>query len=119
MASVTAGKSFSEDQFGKKVDRCITDTLVKAGTLHIKIDNDDISIHYVRLYRSEEIIIHRITYFTFILYFQLIGGGFLIGSVISLLFFKRRAFPLWIGTGFGFGVGFRNCESALNSNEKF
>lgn len=36
MASVTAGKSFSEDQFGKKVDRCITDTLVKAGMLNIK-----------------------------------------------------------------------------------
>lgn len=49
MASVTAGKSFSEDQFGKKVDRCITDTLIKAGTLDINIDNDDISIHYVRL----------------------------------------------------------------------
>lgn len=28
---VTKGSSFSEDQFGKKVDRCITDTLVKAG----------------------------------------------------------------------------------------
>ncbi|XP_055315046.1 MICOS complex subunit Mic10-like [Sitodiplosis mosellana] len=74
MASVTA---FSEDQFGKKLDRCITDTLVKA------------------------------------------GGGFLIGSVVSLLFFKRRAFPLWLGTGFGFGFGYRNCETALNSNEKF
>lgn len=31
-ASVTKGSSFSEDQFGKKVDRCLTDTLVKAGT---------------------------------------------------------------------------------------
>lgn len=31
-ASVTGGSgSFSEDQLGKKVDRCITDTLVKAG----------------------------------------------------------------------------------------
>lgn len=47
------------------------------------------------------------------------GGGLLIGSVVSLLFFKRRAFPLWLGTGFGFGVGYRNCETALNSNEKF
>lgn len=53
MASVTAGKSFSEDQFGKKVDRCITDTLVKAG-MHINIDNDNISIHYVRLYRLKK-----------------------------------------------------------------
>lgn len=31
MASVTKGAAFSEDQFGRKVDRCITDTLVKAG----------------------------------------------------------------------------------------
>lgn len=32
-ASVGGGSgSFSEDQLGKKVDRCITDTLVKAGT---------------------------------------------------------------------------------------
>lgn len=31
-SSVTAGSgSFSEDQYGKKIDRCITDTLVKAG----------------------------------------------------------------------------------------
>lgn len=41
MASVTAGSSFSEDQFGKKVDRCITDTLVKAGTFNNKIDNSN------------------------------------------------------------------------------
>lgn len=31
-ASVTGGSgSYAEDQFGKKIDRCITDTLVKAG----------------------------------------------------------------------------------------
>lgn len=31
-ASVAGGSgSYSEDQFGKKIDRCITDTLVKAG----------------------------------------------------------------------------------------
>lgn len=31
-ASVTGGSgSFSEDQFRKKIDRCITDTLVKTG----------------------------------------------------------------------------------------
>lgn len=40
MASVTEGSAFSEDQFGKKVDRCITDTLVKAGmyiTIYMQI----------------------------------------------------------------------------------
>lgn len=31
MAAVVEKNTFSEDQFGKKVDRCITDTLVKAG----------------------------------------------------------------------------------------
>lgn len=39
-ASVTAGSgSYSEDQFGKKIDRCITDTLVKAG-MYEKIRNE-------------------------------------------------------------------------------
>lgn len=31
--AVVKESSFAEDQFGKKVDRCITDTLVKAGKL--------------------------------------------------------------------------------------
>lgn len=33
MASVTKGSAFSEDQFGKKIDRCVTDTLVKTGMI--------------------------------------------------------------------------------------
>lgn len=33
MAAATAQTTFSEDQYGKKVDRCVTDTLVKAGNL--------------------------------------------------------------------------------------
>lgn len=31
MVAVADKNTFSEDQFGKKIDRCITDTLVKAG----------------------------------------------------------------------------------------
>lgn len=31
MAAEVQKKSFAEDQFGEKVDRCLTDTLVKAG----------------------------------------------------------------------------------------
>lgn len=37
MASVTGANAFSEDQFGKKIDRCITDTIVKAGTYTFKM----------------------------------------------------------------------------------
>lgn len=33
MVVVADKNTFSEDQFGKKIDRCITDTLVKAGML--------------------------------------------------------------------------------------
>ncbi|KRF99528.1 uncharacterized protein Dwil_GK27064 [Drosophila willistoni] len=69
----STGASFSEDQFGKKLDRCITDTIVKG------------------------------------------FGGLIIGSAASLLFFKRRAWPAWIGTGFGVGVAYRTCEKDLNS----
>lgn len=43
-----------------------------------------------------------------------VGGGLVIGGVISLLFLKRRAWPLIMGTGLGFGVAFRNCETELN-----
>lgn len=40
MASKTNLTSISEDQFGQKVDRCITDTLIKAGMyLNIATEN--------------------------------------------------------------------------------
>lgn len=38
MATKINQQSFSEDEFGQKIDRCLTDTLVKAGT---------ISLHYI------------------------------------------------------------------------
>lgn len=31
MAEKTAVKTFGEDEYGKKLDRCLTDTLIKAG----------------------------------------------------------------------------------------
>lgn len=142
-ASASAGSgSFSEDQLGKKVDRCVTDTLVKAGTYECW----SFEYYYIRssgrrqqknrnclsFFQSTAIfycISILICDFPIIRHFCLhsiftrvcanTGGGLAIGSVLSLLFFKRRAFPLWLGTGFGFGVGYRNCESALNSNQKF
>ncbi|XP_069683350.1 MICOS complex subunit MIC10-like [Periplaneta americana] len=43
------------------------------------------------------------------------GGGLLVGSVVSLLFFKRRSWPIILGTGFGIGMAYANCERDLNS----
>ncbi|XP_062537397.1 MICOS complex subunit Mic10-like [Armigeres subalbatus] len=66
-------QNFAEDQYGKKIDRCLTDTLIK------------------------------------------FGGGLALGSVFSLLFFKRRAWPIIMGSGFGVGIAYTNCERSLNS----
>ncbi|KAG4079070.1 hypothetical protein HA402_001725 [Bradysia odoriphaga] len=74
MAEKKSNTNFSEDIFGRKIDRCLTDTIVKG------------------------------------------AGGLFIGTVFSLLFFKRRAFPIVLGTGFGIGVAYRNCEQELNAS---
>ncbi|XP_022231956.1 MICOS complex subunit Mic10-like [Drosophila obscura] len=66
-------KVFLEDNIGKRLDRCVSDTIVKG------------------------------------------CGGLLIGSAVSLLFFRRRAWPAWLGTGFGIGVAYRTCEKDLNT----
>ncbi|EDV33888.1 uncharacterized protein Dana_GF19235 [Drosophila ananassae] len=42
-------------------------------------------------------------------------GGLVIGSVVTLLFFRRRIWPIWLGTGFGVGMAYRGCEKELNS----
>lgn len=42
------------------------------------------------------------------------GGGIAIGSVFSLLFFKRRKWPIILGGGFGIGLAYSNCERDLN-----
>lgn len=76
---------------------------------YIRLSQSPFSLHCIQYWNSLHL--HSYLHFT--------GGGFLIGSVVSLLFFKRKSFPLWIGTGFGFGVGYRNCEIALNSKENF
>lgn len=67
------GKSdLSEDDMGKKWDRCLADSIMK------------------------------------------IGAGIGIGMVFSLLFFKRRTWPMLVGGGFGMGVGYSNCERDIN-----
>ena len=47
--------------------------------------------------------------------FTVLGGGLFLGTVFSLLFFKRRRFPIILGTGFGVGVAYTNCERDLNA----
>ncbi|KAK0546574.1 Mitochondrial inner membrane organizing system component [Tilletia horrida] len=42
------------------------------------------------------------------------GLGFSAGVVASFLLFRRRAFPVWIGTGFGLGSGYTDCERSFN-----
>ncbi|KAH8274671.1 hypothetical protein KR018_003914 [Drosophila ironensis] len=42
-------------------------------------------------------------------------GGLVIGSVVTLLFFRRRIWPVWLGTGFGVGMAYRGCEKELNA----
>ncbi|XP_075152807.1 MICOS complex subunit Mic10-like [Haematobia irritans] len=64
--------SKTEDEFGKKIDRCITDMGIKS------------------------------------------ASGLAIGAVLSLLIFKRKAWPIIMGTGFGAGVSYRTCEKDLN-----
>ncbi|KAK0564904.1 Mitochondrial inner membrane organizing system component [Tilletia horrida] len=42
------------------------------------------------------------------------GLGFSAGVIASVLLFRRRAFPVWIGTGFGLGSGYTDCERSFN-----
>eukprot|EP00099_Drosophila_melanogaster_P000344 NP_001015402.3 uncharacterized protein Dmel_CG41128 [Drosophila melanogaster] len=42
-------------------------------------------------------------------------GGVIIGSAVSFLILKRRAWPVWLGAGFGMGIAYRTCEKDLNS----
>ncbi|KAK7791539.1 hypothetical protein R5R35_008340 [Gryllus longicercus] len=65
--------TWSEEEMGKKWDRCLTDSVFK------------------------------------------IGGGTAVGAVFSLLFFKRRGWPILLGAGFGLGVAYANCERDLNA----
>ncbi|EPS45199.1 hypothetical protein H072_777 [Dactylellina haptotyla CBS 200.50] len=42
-----------------------------------------------------------------------LGLGF--GIVFSVLLFKRRAFPAWVGLGFGAGRGYAECDASFKS----
>lgn len=47
--------------------------------------------------------------------FVKVGMGFGVGVVASVLFFKRRAFPVWLGAGFGFGRGYSEGDAIFRS----
>ncbi|SCU94963.1 LAMI_0F00364g1_1 [Lachancea mirantina] len=44
------------------------------------------------------------------------GLGFGAGVVASVLFFRRRAFPVWIGIGFGLGRGYAEGDAIFRSS---
>ncbi|CCH47015.1 hypothetical protein BN7_6624 [Wickerhamomyces ciferrii] len=44
------------------------------------------------------------------------GLGFGAGVLASVLLFKRRAFPVWIGVGFGLGRGYAEGDAIFRSN---
>ncbi|VVC99438.1 unnamed protein product [Leptidea sinapis] len=41
------------------------------------------------------------------------GGGLLLGTLSSLLFFKRRRWPIIAGIGVGIGLAYANCEHEM------
>jgi len=46
------------------------------------------------------------------------SSGLAIGAVLSLVLFKRKAWPLVFGTGSGFGMAYSNCEHQFNALKK-
>jgi inner membrane organizing system protein 1 len=43
------------------------------------------------------------------------GLGFGAGVLASVILFKRRTFPVWLGVGFGLGRGYAEADSVLRS----
>lgn len=44
-----------------------------------------------------------------------LSSGMLIGGVISLFFFRRKAWPIITGGGFGLGSAYTQCEREINT----
>ena len=42
-------------------------------------------------------------------------GGITVGSVLSLILFKRKLWPISLGLGAGFGMGYSKCDHELNN----
>nr|BAN20475.1 unkown protein [Riptortus pedestris] len=39
-----------------------------------------------------------------------LGGGIAVGAISSLILFKRRSWPIILGSGFGIGLAYGHCE---------
>ncbi|RVE54951.1 hypothetical protein evm_000318 [Chilo suppressalis] len=46
------------------------------------------------------------------------GSGVLLGTLTSILFFRRRRWPIIAGMGVGIGLAYANCESTLSGMKK-
>ncbi|KXN74858.1 DUF543-domain-containing protein [Conidiobolus coronatus NRRL 28638] len=42
------------------------------------------------------------------------GLGLCLGVVTSVVFFKRRAFPVYLGAGFGLGTALADCQRSFH-----
>jgi len=47
------------------------------------------------------------------------GMGLGVGIVGSVLFFKRRAWPVYLSTGFGLGVAYAECDALFKESNKW
>ena len=45
------------------------------------------------------------------------GLGFSFGVIFSVLLFKRRAWPVWLGTGFGAGRAWEEADGRFTNAE--
>ncbi|XP_063065006.1 MICOS complex subunit MIC10 [Engraulis encrasicolus] len=45
-----------------------------------------------------------------------IGAGLGLGIVFSVVFFKRRTWPIAFGTGSGLGMSYSNCQKDLRAH---
>lgn len=81
---------FAEDQYGHKIDRCVSDAMIKFGKPVIP----QLLCQYFNFHALK---FHNL----FFADFQ--GVGLTIGGLVSLLFVKRRLWPV-VGGGF-FGLG--------------
>ncbi|KXN87167.1 Mitochondrial inner membrane organizing system protein 1, partial [Leucoagaricus sp. SymC.cos] len=42
------------------------------------------------------------------------GVGFSVGIVASVIFFRRRTWPIALSTGFGAGAAYADCDRSFN-----
>ncbi|CAF3688398.1 unnamed protein product [Rotaria sordida] len=86
----------SENKNGEKWDRCLTDSIIKTGFEE-------------NSYKHSSIII--------IIIILILASGLALGFVFSAILFKRRPWPVFLGTGIGIGMAYSNCQNDLRSSK--